>query len=92
MSDAKKIEIKVPQYGELRESVKDRLRRVREAFSEARTLKDKQVALDKLLNGRRRPAYLAINSDGRQPFSSWKAFEKCESELYPTSKAVSVTL
>lgn len=56
MSKRKKLEIKVPEYGELRESVKDRLRRVREAFNETRTYQDKQEALEKLLNGRRRPA------------------------------------
>ncbi len=53
MSGSKKLEIKVPEYGELRESVKDRLRRVREAFSNTRTHEDKQAALDKLLNCRR---------------------------------------
>ncbi|MFT5882728.1 MAG: hypothetical protein ACI9FG_001235 [Crocinitomicaceae bacterium] len=56
MSESKKLEITVPEYGELRESVKDRLRRVREAFSEARTYKDKQVALQNMVNSRRRPA------------------------------------
>lgn len=50
--------IKVPQYGELRESVKDRLQRIREAFSEAKTHADKEAALEKLLQKRtqHRPA------------------------------------
>lgn len=44
--------IKVPQYGELRESVKERLQRIREAFSEAKTHADKEAALQKLLQKR----------------------------------------
>ncbi|MFC4993475.1 hypothetical protein [Rubritalea tangerina] len=52
MSTSKKLDIKVPEYGELRESVKDRLRRIREAFSEARTHKEKQEALKKLMAAR----------------------------------------
>ena len=46
------VEIKVPEHGELRDSVKQRLRRVRDAFSEAKTHAAKQEALEKLLNSR----------------------------------------
>lgn len=49
MSESKKIKVNVPEYGELRESVVERLRRVREAFSEARTHQSKHEALAKIL-------------------------------------------
>jgi hypothetical protein len=47
MSDRKKIQ--VPEYGELRESVQQRLKRIREAFSEAKTHASKKEALEKLM-------------------------------------------
>ena len=47
MSEYNKI--KVPEYGELRESVVARLRRVREAFNGAHTHQSKQEALTKFL-------------------------------------------
>ncbi|MFC5050375.1 hypothetical protein ACFPK9_07105 [Rubritalea spongiae] len=52
MSEKPEIEIKVPQYGELRESVKQRLQRIREAFSDSRTHAEKRAAVEKLVQGR----------------------------------------
>ncbi|MFC4993099.1 hypothetical protein [Rubritalea tangerina] len=39
----------MPEYGELRESVTQRLKRIREAFSEAKMHADKREELDKLM-------------------------------------------
>ncbi|MEO1857634.1 MAG: hypothetical protein ABGY95_09780 [Rubritalea sp.] len=49
MSEKQKIKIKVPEYGELRESVVERLRRVRLAFSDANTHESKHEAIAKIL-------------------------------------------
>ena len=46
---SEKNKIMVPEYGELRESVVARLRRVREAFSGAHTHQSKLDALAKIL-------------------------------------------
>ena len=52
MAKSKKLKIKVPEYGELRESVVERLRRVRDAFSDAHTHQSKLEALNKILASR----------------------------------------
>ncbi|MGJ8672069.1 hypothetical protein [Rubritalea sp.] len=49
MSEKTALKIKVPEYGELRESVKERLLRIREAFSDTKTHADKVEALNKLM-------------------------------------------
>lgn len=49
MQENKRIKVKVPEYGELRESVVERLRRVREAFQGAHTHQSKQEAIAKIL-------------------------------------------
>ena len=48
MSDNKNVKINVAEYGELRESVVERLRRIREAFSGARTHQSKHEAMAKI--------------------------------------------
>lgn len=53
MSKRQSLAIKVTEYGELRESVKQRLQRIREAFSDANTHASKKDALAKMIEDAR---------------------------------------